>query len=294
MTIRVEELTSHEAFAACRAVQHAVGTASGELLSAPILVGIQRSGGLVLGAWDDTDPTPSFLGCLVDLVATGRRAARLTLFRGVLPERRGRGIGYRLRCVERERLRGETVAVVRWAIDPLRSVDAHVAMNKLGAVAVGYERDLYGPSEADRDRGLATDRLVVEWRLDSPRVCAIIDQGRLPPHFDLGLDRMGVVTRTTATESGGRRLLGTRQTLSGEVLLAEIPADLDRIRDEEDVRRAWRLGTRELFEEMLAEKYLITGFVHQGGRSFHLFERTGRDEAFERIGATRSAKDGGK
>ncbi|UCF09415.1 MAG: hypothetical protein JSW65_04945 [Candidatus Bipolaricaulota bacterium] len=290
MTIQVEPLTSHPMFSACHALQRAIG--AGDALSAPTLVSIQRSGGLVLGAWDDTDPTPTLCGCLVDLVSTGRRPGRLTVFRGVLRERRNRGINLRMRRAERSLLRADGVEVVRWAIDPLRSVEAHVAMNKLGAIAVGYERDLYGSTDAPQDRGLATDRLVVEWRIDSPRVCAIIDRRRLPPHFDLGLDRMAVVTRTGAA-GDVRRFLGARHVRTGDVLLAEIPSDLERVREENhELAREWRLGTRELFEAVLADGYLITGFVHEGGRSFHLFERTDREAAFDRIGGQRSGKDG--
>jgi len=286
MSIVVEAFGEQAEFAACEAVQEAVcGPGARTLLTVPMLVAVHRSGGMVLGAYDDTDPTPTLSGCLVDLVAEGRdRTARLTGFHGVLPGHRGRGIGYRQRCRERELLLEAGTTVVRWAIDPLRSAEAYFALNKLGAVGIAYERDLYGRLDDVRNRGLATDRLVVEWRLDAPRVCALVDREAAPYHFQLGLEGMEVVSKTASVAGSRlRRLQGFADRVGSDVVLAEIPEDLDRLRlADADLARDWRTGTRDLFETFIGSGYTVTGFVHQGGRSFHLLERADRGTILDR------------
>jgi predicted GNAT superfamily acetyltransferase len=285
MAIVVEPIVDLDGFSACAAVQRIVlGEEDPIPLPVAALVGVQRSGGLVLGAYDNTDPTPQLLGCLVDLVAAGKTAARLTLFHGVVPQRRNRGAGTALRRDERKRLRDARIAVVRWAIDPLDSVEAYVALSKLGALGVAYERDLFGHREDPVGAGLATDRMVIEWRLDAPRVAAIVDAGAPPAHLRLGLDRMDVITRTRLVSGGGRRFLGFRAQSEGELLLAEIPVAMDRLRaDGGEVARDWRLGTRELFESLLARGYVVTGLLHTGGRSFHVLEQRSKEELLDRV-----------
>ena len=169
-------------------------------------------------------------------------------------------------------------------------MEAHIAFNKLGAVAVGYKRDLYGELHDSRNSGLATDRLTIEWWLTSPRVRAVVDRRSLPYHFSLGLDKMEVATRTAVTGDGQRRLVKFDDSVcegitSSSVILVEIPAKLDRLRKEDiDLARDWRVRTRDIFERMFASGYIITGLVHEGGRSFHLFERASRATILERDG----------
>lgn len=159
-------------------------------------------------------------------------------------------------------------------IDPLRGAQAHFALNKLGAIATSYERNALGELPDPANRGLATDRLVVEWWIASFRVLQVVEQKRLPYHYHLGFERMEVVTRTGLTDSGARRLLRAETNPRGDVLLFEIPVDLDPLLAHElDLARDWRIKTRDAFEALFANGYILSGFVHEAGRSFHLFER---------------------
>ena len=169
-------------------------------------------------------------------------------------------------------------------------MEAHIAFNKLGAVAISYERDLYGELHDSRNSGLATDRLIVEWWLTSPRVRAVVDHQSLPYHFHLGLDKMEVATRTVMADTGQRHLVGFDDSVcdgitSRSVILVEIPAKLALMREEDiDLARDWRVRTRDIFERMFDSGYIITGLVHEGGRSFQLFERASKATILERDG----------
>lgn len=276
MAIAIEPLTSPEAFSAFERLQQEIfGREGGQVLPRQLLAAVVRAGGLVLGAYD-TDVVPTRLcGCLIDLLAHRHgNLCRLTLLHYVEELARNCGIGYQLREKEREVCRKDNAELITWMIDPLRGAEAHFAFNKLGAIATSYERDVYGELSDSANVGLATDRLAIEWWITCPRVLEIVDQGRVPYHYSYGFDRMEVVTKTGVTESGVRRLQRVETDFRRDILLFEIPVDLDRARERDpDLARDWRVKTRDAFEVLFAGGYVLSGFVHEAGRSFHLFER---------------------
>jgi len=91
---------------------------------------------------------------------------------------------------------------------------------------------------------------------------------------------MAVATRTTATSSGHRVLVDVKLEPGFAKVLVEIPVDVDLLRDEDPAEaRRWRVGTREVFEQLLGTGYLLVGLVHEGGRSFQLLEKVDRGAA---------------
>lgn len=281
MSIAIDRLKTPYELTSCEAIQREI-IGDGVTMSVSALTAVNRSGGLILAGKDAEAQQPC--GTIVDVTCNEEGVASwFTAFYGVKEAFRNQGVGTELRIEEREIGLRQGITRIMWAIDPLRSLDAHLAFNKLGAIAVGYERDLYGELDDPINRGLATDRLIIEWWLTSPRVLAVVDHRALPYHFHLGLDRMEVVTRTTAADNGERRLSGFNDEARGEVILVEIPAKLDRLRARDpDLARDWRLKTRDVFEHLFEAGHVITGFVHEGGRSFHLLERARKAKILER------------
>jgi len=243
----------------------------------PALVDVGACGGLVLAAHGDTDDG-SVIGVLVDLHASADvYSARRTAFLGVHPATRNRGIARALRMAERRIHQEAAVDLVFWDLDPLRSVDAHLALNRLGAIATGYARNRYGEVHDEPNLGLATDRLRVEWWIDSPHVTAVVDRGEPPRHYRVGIHEMELVTETRLTPNGSRMIKGFRGSPSAEHVLVEIPVDVDRIRREDPAAaREWRSQSRGVFELLFESGYVGTGFLHEGGRSFHVYRRADR------------------
>jgi predicted GNAT superfamily acetyltransferase len=285
MTIAVEPLQSVEDFSACERLQRRLlGEGAGAaVLGVPALRSISDSGGLLLGVRQD-GVTRELSGAVVDLASVwdGFPALFCHLF-GVSADARGRSVGRALREVERKRASASGVAVVRGWIDPLRSCESHVLLNRLGAVGTLYARSVYGELSDRTHRGLATDRIGVEWWLRSPRTMALLDEGRPATHLRAGLHEMVVATRTTAGPSGQRILSDVRADVDAANVLVEIPVDVELLRDADPAEaRRWRLETREVFERLLARGYLLVGLVHEGGRSFQLLEKTDRSGALGR------------
>jgi len=109
---------------------------------------------------------------------------------GVLAEYRDRGVGRQLKLFQREEALGRGMRLIEWTFDPLETRNAHFNLNRLGAICRRYVPNLYGVTTSPLHLGLPTDRLVVEWRLDSARVLAALAGQLGELHVDQGLERL--------------------------------------------------------------------------------------------------------
>jgi predicted GNAT superfamily acetyltransferase len=128
-------------------------------------------GGQVLGAFDgDTlvGFTKAFVGMHDHTPYLHSHMA------AVLPDYRDRHIGRQLKLAQREHALRRDIRRIEWTFDPLETRNAHFNINRLGGMARQYLPNLYGITSSPLHRGLPTDRLLVEWHLESPRVIAAI------------------------------------------------------------------------------------------------------------------------
>jgi len=93
-------------------------------------------------------------------------------------ETRGHRLGVKLKLYQRELLLQQGVDTARWSFDPLVAKNAHINLNRLGAVVVEHVENMYGDSNSTLHAGLGTDRFVAEWRLADERVARVIADSR--------------------------------------------------------------------------------------------------------------------
>jgi predicted GNAT superfamily acetyltransferase len=131
-----------------------------------------HTGGQVLGAFDGE----RMVGYTLAVAGLRDRAAYLhSHMTGVLSEYRDRGVGRLLKLFQRDEALSRGIRLVQWTFDPLELRNAHFNLNRLGAICREYQTNLYGVTTSPLHRGLATDRLLAEWHLDSARVVAAIE-----------------------------------------------------------------------------------------------------------------------
>jgi predicted GNAT superfamily acetyltransferase len=135
-----------------------------------------HTGGQVLGAFED-DTMVGFTKAYVGL--HDRTPYLHSHMAAVLPSHRDRGIGRQLKLVQREDALRRNIRLIEWTFDPLETKNAHFNLNRLGAISRRYIPNFYGITTSPLHRGMPTDRLLVEWHLDSPRVLGAIN--RLTP-----------------------------------------------------------------------------------------------------------------
>lgn len=160
-------------FHSCVDLQREIwGEADLEVEPATMFVVAAHTGGQVLGAFDG-DRLVGYTLAVVGL--RGTMPYLHSHMTGVHAEYRDRGVGRMLKLFQRDEALGRGIRLIEWTFDPLELRNAHFNLNRLGAICRKYEPNLYGVTTSPLHRGLQTDRLVAEWRLDSARVVAAIE-----------------------------------------------------------------------------------------------------------------------
>jgi predicted GNAT superfamily acetyltransferase len=170
--ISFRKCTTLDEFRECVSLQREIWAETDlEIEPATMFVVAAYTGGQVLGAFDGDRLVAYTLAVVGLLRATPYLHSHHT---GVHPDYRDRGVGRMLKLFQRDEALSREIRLIQWTFDPLELRNAHFNFNRLGAIARTYHPDLYGVTTSPLHRGLATDRLVAEWHLDSPRVIAAI------------------------------------------------------------------------------------------------------------------------
>ncbi|MBZ0284935.1 MAG: GNAT family N-acetyltransferase [Anaerolineae bacterium] len=263
------------------------------VIPAHMLLSLANYGGHVLAAMDGGQ----MVGVLVGFLGTSNdepnrpAMANLQLVSKrmvVLPEFRGRGIGYHLKREQRRIAIKQGVRLITWTFDPLLAINAQLNIRKLGAISDSYLEDVYGTSE---EGGLATlgssDRLVADWWVTHRRVEERLNGNRT----DLGLKHYfeahtPIVNVTQVNSTGNSVPPDVILDPTGSLVLAEIPINyMAVVRDDPSLARIWRIHTRDLFKRLFGMQYVVTDFIREiyegRDRAFYLFSQSNRP--FEQV-----------
>ena len=191
--------------------------------NADLMLAIQHEGGLVAGAFRDARML-GFLFAFPSATPGVQHSHRLA----VLAEARGLRLGVRLKWYQREWCLARGITRVRWTYDPLRAVNAGLNVASLGGVSDSYLNNYYGVM-AGINAGLPSDRIMLDWHLESDGVAARA-KGLPPP--DAPTARM-----------------------------VPIPRDIDKLmRDDPAQALRARMELREALTGAFAQGLRITGF----------------------------------
>ncbi len=159
------------------------------------------------------------------------KPALLSHMLAVRPEHRGMGLGAQLKLAQGRWALANGYDLITWTYDPLEAVNATLNINRLGGVVHRYLVNHYGEMDDDLNKGLPSDRLLLEWHLSTPRVQAILQGKETPPAPDAAH-------------------------------LCRVPVGFQRIKgaDPSEAMR-WRLLVRDELTRALAQGYWITAFT---------------------------------
>lgn len=220
------------------------------VVGAPLLRALAAHGGQVLGAFRDDE----MVGAQVGLIGLGETGPVLhSHITGVAPEVQGKGVGFRLKLAQRDWCLERGIDTVSWTFDPLVARNARFNLHKLGAVAVRFHRDYYGPMYDAFNRGDRSDRLEVLWELQTPRVEAAIEGNMRKAPADAS---------TLLGEKDGwpDPHPGTSAPLS-----VRIPLDYHGLREDEPAAAAaWRDAVADALEEAFSGRLRGVDFTRDG------------------------------
>jgi len=224
---------------ACVELQRLVwGYSDADLVPVPILIVARKTGGHVLGAFDEDRLVGFTLGFAGHHSGTPYVHSH---FLATLPEYRDRGIGRAIKLRQREHCLSQGVHLVEWTFDPLEIKNAHLNIVRLGAIIRKFIPNLYGFTSSRLHGSLPTDRLVAEWHLDSNRV------------------------KSALAESAP-------QSSSSSVRIS-LPANIAQMReDDPEEARAIQANLRREFEHHFSHGYAVTGFQPEPTIATYLLE----------------------
>lgn len=179
-TLTLRKLTTIAEFGEAVELQKVIwGFADIELLPRRLFVVANKIGGQTMGAFDG-DRMVAFLIGIPGLKSDGTQYIHSHML-GTLREYRDRGLGKRLKLMQREDALERGIQLVEWTFDPLELKNAFFNMERLGAVVRRFVPNQYGTTSSHLHGGLPTDRCIAEWMVDSERVNDVL-AGRKPRH----------------------------------------------------------------------------------------------------------------
>ena len=293
MKVSIRILETVEEMLLVEELQRAVWPGSElDVVPGHLLLTAAHNGGLVIGAFNtqaESQP-PSLIGFVFGFpglyfTPDGPRPKHCSHMLGVDARYRDQGIGFLLKRAQWQIVRHQGLDRITWTYDPLLSRNAYLNITKLGAVSNTYIQDVYGVMRDSLNAGLPSDRLQVDWWVNSPRVGRRLSRrARLPLNLeDYSIAGIEIINPAQINEDNlpvptdelHPSLVAMRQ---GEepaaMLLLEVPAEFQALRAAHtSLALHWRLHTRSILELLFEGGYLITDFVYlpgDPGRGFYV------------------------
>ena len=191
--LEVRPLKTLREFQECERIQEEVWGAPG--VTAEVISVAAKYGGAVLGAFSGG----RMAGFLFAILA--RRRGRLIHWSHMMAVREGfrdRGLGFKMKLAHRKHALAAGIKSICWTFDPLQSRNAALNVARLGATIEEYLPDCYGRFPSAIERGLASDRFVVNWKIASPGVERRMREGA--PSLDIS--RMPRANETSVSPAG--------------------------------------------------------------------------------------------
>ena len=228
-----------------------------DVVPPPVLIVSIKRGGILLGAFDESDEMMGFVYSIPGL--KDGRPMQWSHMLGVVASARSTGLGTELKLAQRNAALAMGMDLIEWTYDPLQALNAHLNFAKLGVVVEEYEENIYGTSSSPLHAGTPTDRFVAEWHLREPHVERRTSEPNLVVR-DASVATAPVVNPSVAgaqwVEPGTANL-----QLDARRVLVEIPTGFTEMMAEApDLALAWRLETRRIFQEYFGRGYRAVDF----------------------------------
>lgn len=220
----------------------------------PQLVASINHGGVVIGAFDQDRLVGFCYGFAGFKDGESYLVSHMT---GILPDYQNRGIGYQLKIKQREWAIGVGYTKMVWTYDPLEIRNGYFNLCKLGACSKTYIPSYYGEMNDKLNKGLPTDRLLVEWDICSKRVeDAIFTSECNPTTNEYPLLLNSDDTKECPTPLPLEQTLDLNQ----KGYLVSVPSNIQFMKQHQsDIALAWRLAVRTSLSKALSSGYIITG-----------------------------------
>jgi predicted GNAT superfamily acetyltransferase len=278
----IRPLTSVDDFRQVYALEQEVWgyTSAEDSVPVPIMIVSAKTGGLLLGAFDDEGTLPAApsgaAGPALEPAMVGFAYSLPGIKDGkpfhwshmlaVVERHRNSGLGWQMKLEQRRLVMAAGLDLIEWTYDPLQALNAHLNFVKLGAIVREYHLNVYGDSSSTLHRGTPTDRFIAEWWLRSDRVVERV--AAAARHAARPGDLRGAAAVNRVVE-GGAWAAPADYDLTAEAprLAVLIPMGFTEMQQHDlALAQAWRASTRAIFTTYLPRGYQVEDFVLDRGR----------------------------
>lgn len=253
MTITFRTLTEKADLQALENLQASIWSEA-SVIPLHMTLTLSKFGGLFLGAYDG-DKMIGFQYSFPGVV--DGEPCLCSHMLGFLPDYRKRGLGVQLKWLQREQALQLGHRKITWTYDPLETVNGYVNIAKLGGVVRRYLPNCYGELNDEMNRGLPTDRFMVEWFISSERV-ERYHRNQTTPASIQGLSSVLEVQLTDDLPHP----LSPRLNEEADRFILSVPAHFQAVkRTDMGIAAQWREITRTLFTHYFRRGYAVTGMV---------------------------------
>lgn len=255
MKIQLKKLTEKSELQAMERLEAAVWSEA-SMIPLHMTLTIGKFGGLFLGAFDKDE----MIGFLYSFPGfTDGQFHLCSHMLGFLPAYRKAGLGVKMKWLQREEALRMGYTKITWTYDPLETVNAYLNIAKLGGIVRRYLPNCYGEMQDEMNKGLPTDRFLVEWFIDSKRVKAYQNGSAERRAFT---DSIPSVLSYTLTADGVPVPDQSSYDRKEELLALSVPAFFQEVkRTDMGIAAAWRSATRELFQHYFVQGYVVTDVI---------------------------------
>lgn len=264
-------------YKACEEIQREVWHSQDiDIVPVHLLLAANRTGGILIGAYNNLGDligfTFSMLGSLEgkSLYYSHMLAVRVAY--------RNFDVGYKLKVAQRKEVLKRKISLIASTFDPMQPLNAYFTLGKLGGWANTYEEDFYGETTSLADRGLPTDRMLVQWDLEDSRVSEKLEAG--PPRHDIRreLKQKPVINTLSEVAPGMMTSSPVKLNCSADTFLFEIPYNLPEIKSRDlGIALEWQGKMRQVFQHYFKKGYAAADFwvAEQDGhlRAFYVLEK---------------------
>ncbi|MBP2241807.1 putative GNAT superfamily acetyltransferase [Cytobacillus eiseniae] len=176
---------------------------------------------------------------------------------GILPDYQNHGIGYQLKIKQREWAIEFGYKKIVWTYDPLEIRNGYFNMCKLGAYSNHYIPSYYGEMNDKLNKGLPTDRLLIEWEICSKHVEDTIRDGEK----DQPESEVKKLLSWNQTEENFPipELLDVKIDQENKRYCIPVPSNIQFIKQHHsDVALEWRYAVRNAMSKAFANGYMVT------------------------------------
>lgn len=178
---------------------------------------------------------------------------------GIDPDFRSQGIGERLKWEQRHEARRLGYDLITWTFDPLETRNAYLNLTKLHGVSMTYIENCYGNLQDGLNHGLPTDRLEIAWHIGSAYVETgpVIDYHNVISINDIVMDKpVSIDVEWDEAAIYGLHVTNDFQSIKQHAA---------------ETARAWRLHTREKFQQLFSRGYVAFGLQRQPTSNQYVF-----------------------